>query len=237
VTVRGIRTTMIAESVRLLSLSGGVAYDRNTLRHIAGDNRAGPDHCIIADGHARKDDGPAADPNVLSDRYGPAELGTCLSDYRIAGMIRRVYLDSRPDLRSGADGHSDDVKNDAVEVQENVRPDPDVIAKITMERRPDNGTVSYFRQQFAKERSPFGSRCRKRSVKTDHPHFRGGLICLNFRIAGVVQFSRQHFLFLCAHAIGISLCVRLALSVRAIGFGLLRITTSRRSRSTSRITI
>jgi hypothetical protein len=63
------------------------------------------------------------------------------------------------------------------------------------------------------------------------------LICLNFRIAGVVQFSRQHFLFLCAHAIGISLCVRLALSVRAIGFGLLRITTSRRSRSTSRITI
>src|SRR5258706_9647338 len=33
-------------------------------------------------------------------------------------MIGRVYLDSRPDLRSGADGHRNDVKNDAVEVEE-----------------------------------------------------------------------------------------------------------------------
>jgi hypothetical protein len=201
-----IRTTTIAESVRLLPLSGGVAYDRNTLRHIAGDNRAGPDHCIAADGHARKDDRPAAYPNVLSDRYGTAELGTRLSDRRIARMIGRVYLNSRSDLRSGANGNRDDIKNDAVEVEKNVRLDPDVIAKITMERRPDNGTVSYFRQQFAKERSPFGCRCRKRSVITNHPHFRGGLICLNFRVAGVVQFPRQHFLFLCAHIIDIALC-------------------------------
>ncbi len=45
-------------------------------------------------------------------------------------MIGRVYLDSRPDLRSGADGHRNDVKNDAVEVEEHVRPDPDVVAEI-----------------------------------------------------------------------------------------------------------
>jgi len=105
-------------------------------------------------------------------------------------MIGRVYLDSRPDLRSGADGHRNDVKNDAVEVEEHVRPDPDVVAEIAMERRPDHGAVSHFKQQFAKEYPSFRGRCRKRSVITDHPHFRGGLICLNFRIAGVVQFPR-----------------------------------------------
>src|ERR1700730_10515110 len=146
---------MIAESVRLLPLSVGVAYDRNTLRHIAGNNRAGPDHCIIADGHSRKDDGPAAYPNVLSDRYGTAELGTRLSDRRIARMIGGVYLNSRSDLRSGANGNRDDIKNDAVEVEKNVRPDADVVAKIAMERRPDHGALSHFSQQFAKDRPPF----------------------------------------------------------------------------------
>jgi hypothetical protein len=55
---------------------------------------------------------------------------------------------------------------------------------------------------------------RKRSVIRNHPHFRGGLICLNFRVAGVVQLPRQHFLFLCAHVIDIALC-QAGLSVRA----------------------
>src|SRR5258706_10668671 len=97
-------------------MSGGVANNRDTLRHVAGDNCAGPDHCIIADVYSRKDDGAAAYPNILSDRYGTAELGACLADCRIARMIGRVYLDSRPDLRSGADGRGNDVKNDAIEV-------------------------------------------------------------------------------------------------------------------------
>src|SRR5258706_15710344 len=43
------------------------------LAAVACDNRAGPDHCIIANVYSRKNDGAAAYPNILSDRYGTAE--------------------------------------------------------------------------------------------------------------------------------------------------------------------
>src|SRR5260221_11920369 len=83
----------------------------------------------------------------------------------------------------------------------NTRPDPDVVAEIAMERRADHGADSHFKQQFAKEYPSFRGRCRKRSVITDHPHFRGGLIRLDFKSAGGVQVPPPHFFFLRAHAI------------------------------------
>src|SRR6202163_2474524 len=53
----------------------------------------------------------------------------------IAGMVGGVDLRRRSNLRSIADGHFDDIQDDAIEVQENFIAETDVIAKVAEERR------------------------------------------------------------------------------------------------------
>jgi hypothetical protein len=97
-------------------LSRRIANDCDALRHVARDDRAGSDNGIIADGNARQDNCPTTDPNILPDRNWTAKLGAGFSNGGVARMIGCVYLDRRPDLRSSADRHDGNVKDDAVKV-------------------------------------------------------------------------------------------------------------------------
>lgn len=51
--------------------------------NVFGDNRTGTDDNITADSYARIDNAVAADPDIISDGYGFAELKAGGADFRI----------------------------------------------------------------------------------------------------------------------------------------------------------
>jgi hypothetical protein len=169
------------------------------LRYIAGDHRTSTNDGIIADRHARKDDCAAPHPNVSSYHNGPPKLGPRSSNGRIARMICGVDLDGRSNLRPGTDCDCTNIQDNAIEVEKYARSDPNVVAKIAMKWWPDDRGVSYVGQQFSKKREPFRCGGCQGAVVTNHPPLRIRLVCLNFWITGVVQFTGKHFLFLCRH--------------------------------------
>jgi hypothetical protein len=70
-------------------------------------------------------------------------------------MIGCVYLHRRPDLRPRADGHSANIKDDAINIQKHVLPKSDIVPKVAMKRRPDNDAVSNLRKQLSKQHTTF----------------------------------------------------------------------------------
>jgi len=65
----------------------------------------------------RQNDRTAADPHILTDPDGASELGTRLADRRVARMVCRVDLDRRADLGSRSNGHGNDIKDHAIEIE------------------------------------------------------------------------------------------------------------------------
>src|SRR3981189_1461522 len=100
---------------------------------------AGPDPRPVANGHAGQDNGVAPDPDVAADPHRTPEFDAAAPGLGIAGMIGGVDLRGGSDLRSIADGHFDDIKDDAIEVQENLIAEPDVIAEVAEKRWADHG--------------------------------------------------------------------------------------------------
>ena len=96
-----------------------------------------PDHRIVRDDHAGQDDGAAADPDTPADANGAAELKSGSALRRIARMVGGVDLDGRADLRAVPNGHLNHIENNTVEIEECARPEPDIEAVITEERRAD----------------------------------------------------------------------------------------------------
>src|SRR5205814_3481199 len=111
---RALKTAALASA----ELSRRIACHRDARRNIAGDDAPGTDHCAIADGDTGQDDRASADPNVTRDLDPPSELEPAFSLSRITGMIGRIDLHCRADLRCIADDHVDDIENDAVVVKE-----------------------------------------------------------------------------------------------------------------------
>ena len=68
-----------------------------------------------------------------------AEFDAAAPRLGIAGMIGGVDLRGGSDLRSIADGHFDDIQDDAIEVQENLIAEPDVVAEVAEKRWADHG--------------------------------------------------------------------------------------------------
>lgn len=85
---------------------------------------------------------------------GAPELDAGAAFRCIPGVIGRVYLDGRANLRACPDRHRDHVQDDAIEVQKCARAEPDVVTVVAMERWPDDRSVTDLAQNFPKQKMP-----------------------------------------------------------------------------------
>ncbi len=101
----------------LFPSAGRVAYRGHASAHIARNDAPGPDHSIVADRHARQDDGTGANPDVAANADGASELQAGRTFGRVTGMIGCEDLHAWTDLDPVADDDLNDVEDHAVEVQ------------------------------------------------------------------------------------------------------------------------
>src|SRR5437763_10520169 len=133
---------------------GRISSPGLALADIPRHHAAGPDHRAVADGDARKNDRPAADPDVAADAHWPSKFQPLASRLRVPGMVGGIDLHRGSDLGALADADFDNVQDDAVEVQEDAVADTDVVAEIAKERRADHGIGAYKTEAFAEQRMP-----------------------------------------------------------------------------------
>src|ERR1700722_1808614 len=105
--------------------------------HVPRDDAARPDYGVVSYRDAGQNNGAAANPHIATDHNRPAKLRSRPSCRGIPWMIGRVYLNCGSDLCSCADTHRHDVENHAIEIQKDIIPQRDVLAKVAMERRAD----------------------------------------------------------------------------------------------------
>lgn len=117
-----------------------------------GDDAAGTDYGIVANTHTGKQDGAAADPGIAADIDWTPELQPSLARRRIARVGGGVDLHCGTDLRPIADHDRNHVENDAIEIEEDVRSNPDIVAVITVKGLPDNSAVANFGKPFFEDR-------------------------------------------------------------------------------------
>jgi hypothetical protein len=175
---------------------GRISGDGHAGADIPRDHAAGPDHRAVANGHAGQDNGAAPDPDVAADPHRTPEFDAAAPRLGIAGMIGGVDLRGGSDLRSIADGHFDDIKDDAIEVQENLIAEPDVIAEVAEKRWADHGAGADMTETFGQQRVALGYRKRQRRVVAHQPGFVRRLIGGYFGVAGTIKFAREHLLLL-----------------------------------------
>src|SRR6185437_14392324 len=116
---------------------------RNDLgrRDVAYHNAACADDAAVADGHARKNDRASPDPLIVSDA-DRASIFQAGSPYiRLKRMRRGVQLYRRTHLQIISDLDRRAVEKHAVEVDEGVPSELNVVAIITEEDRPDDCAV------------------------------------------------------------------------------------------------
>src|SRR6516162_3454381 len=124
--------------------------------HITGDHAARADQRIITDGNAWQDDRSRSNPDVAADADWAAKLQARGSPRRVARMIGRQDLHSRPDLRAVSDGDLHDIENHTVEVQKYAGAEANIEAVVAMEWRPDHGAVSDSGEAFHQQLAPLG---------------------------------------------------------------------------------
>lgn len=187
---------MRATAVRppLFCNTRGISARGDARGHIAGNHASRTDHRIISNRNARENNGTATNPDVASDGDGTSEFSTSGAQDRVSRMVRRVYLHSRANLRSGTDGNRGNIKNHAIEVEEYSGAEPNVITIVAVKRRPNDHAITNFCQPFQKKSVSVRNRRAKRCVVSYHPRFCRCLIRLEFRIACVIKLARQHFL-------------------------------------------
>src|SRR5690348_3831775 len=110
--------------------SGGIAGNRHSRGDVSRDDASGADDGAICDRYARQDDGAAANPDVTPDPHGSTEFETAPSDVRISRVVGRVDMHARADLTAIADDDADDVEKHAVEIDEDIVAEPDVVPVI-----------------------------------------------------------------------------------------------------------
>src|SRR6266478_1375835 len=185
-----------ASSRRRLGLTrpGRISGDGLACADVPRDHAAGPDNRPVTNRHARQDNGAAPDPDIAADSHRTPELNAAAPGLGIAGMVGGVDLRRRSDLRSIADGHFDDIKDDAIEIQENFIAETDVIAKVAEERRADHGARADMTETLGQQRVALRHGQRQRRVVAHQPGFVRSLIGGYFGIAGTIKFAREHLL-------------------------------------------
>ena len=126
--------------------TGRVAACSRASGNVASDDATGTDHGIITYGYTRQNDRATANPYVLTDLDRAPKLGTRSANRWITGMVGRVYLDRRAYLRPRSDSHSNDIENHAIEIEEDVSPDPDIVAVVAIKWWSDYRPVPGLRQ-------------------------------------------------------------------------------------------
>src|SRR5229473_5416262 len=186
----------VASSRRRLGLTrpGRISGDGLACADVPRDHAAGPDHRAVTNRHAWQDNGATADPDVAADPHRTSEFEPPAPRFGIPGMVGGVDLRRRSDLRSIADGHFDDIQDDAIEVQENFIAETDVIAKVAEERWANHGARADMTETLGQQRVTLRNGQRQRRVVAHQPGFVGSLIGGYFGIAGTIKFAREHLL-------------------------------------------
>src|SRR5436305_7800099 len=120
-------------------------------RDVASHHRSGADHRVIADRHARTDDYPGPEPDVVADCDRLAVLPAGATQVWVDRMRRRAQLDGWPELAVRADPDRRDVEEHAVIVDEGVLPDRDRPAVVAAKRRPDHHLLPDIAEQLAQD--------------------------------------------------------------------------------------
>jgi hypothetical protein len=108
--------------------AGRISGDDGARRDIVGDDAAGTDYGVVANVHTGNQDGATADPGIAADADWTPELQPSLARCRIARVVGGVDLHRGTDLRPVANYDRNYVENDAIEIEEDVRSNPDVVA-------------------------------------------------------------------------------------------------------------
>ena len=146
--------------------ASGVAGNRAAGGYIPGHDTARAHDRVIADGHARKDDRTAPDPDVAADGDGSSPFQTRRALGSITRMIGRQNLNAGSDLRCIPYGHPDHIEDHAVEIQKHAAAQMDIISIVAVEWRSYRGRIPERTQALAQQRL---SLRRQRAVEALHP--------------------------------------------------------------------
>lgn len=163
------------------------------------DYTSGSDYGVFSDGYSRQDCGSAADPDVVADGDGEAEL---LEGFAISGVGRvggGVDLDVGTELNVVADFDTVHVEHDAAVVCVEGFACVDVVAVVAAERRFDESGFVV----AAKQRLEDGGTLRELLGRGVVVGMRGLAGCEavggKLFVHRVVVFAREHFLLFCRH--------------------------------------
>lgn len=108
-----------------------------------GDYAACTYSAAFANGHTRQDGDIASNPNILLDGYRFTCLRTlsAIAEVRIKRVSPRIQADVRTHQGSSTNGDQAGVDDSTVEVDENIRSQPQVGTVVSMERWFDPGIL------------------------------------------------------------------------------------------------
>lgn len=163
--------------------------------YVAGDDGAGADDGVVSYGDAGQDDGAATDPDVLADGDGPGAFKAGAAGVGVARMVCSVDLDGWANLGAVADVDGHDVEEDAVEVEEDVAAEVDVVAVVTEERWADcGGGPDGCEKGLEKGAAMVRVGC---GVEAEEDGFGGLAVGDEFGIHGVIEDAGEHLLLFC----------------------------------------
>lgn len=128
----------------------GVSDRDAARRDIAHDHRSSPDHASVSYRNAGADDSPGADPHIVADGNGQHIFERRTALFGINGMLRRVDQDARRKHDVAADPHLRPVEDHAIEIDEDMIAEMDVVSVIALERRHDQHALPHSAQQAGK---------------------------------------------------------------------------------------
>src|SRR5918998_2170624 len=179
-----------------------VAHRKAVGGDVTGDDRAGPDHAVLANRHARTDDGASAEPDVVGDRDGLGRLELVAPGLRVDGVRRGQQLHVRADLAVGPDADLRDVQRDEPPVDEGPGADEHAAAVVDVDRRAHEGALFHPPEELTRHSlSRFGILV----VRGEEPRsqLHGFLLCLEDGwVVGDVQVARKHPLVVAAGVAG-----------------------------------
>src|SRR5690606_13082826 len=129
----------------------GITRYQHIRRYVLDDHAAGADHRTRANGHARADNRPATDPDIVTDRDRAGILQAAPALGSVHGVQRGVDLHRGAEQDVIADGYRGNIENDAIDVEKDLATQADVPTVITKERRQDDRIgrcLEQLRQQF-----------------------------------------------------------------------------------------
>jgi hypothetical protein len=135
---------------------------------------------------------PPIQTSLPMHRTAEFEAGTARFD--IARMVGGINLHRGSDLGAVADRNIDDIQDDAVEIEEHLVAEADIVAVVAKERRTDNNALADIAEMLRQQGMTLGNRRGQRRIVAHEPGRVRDRIRLQFRIARTIQFAGQHLL-------------------------------------------